>query len=112
MKHVHFSEDFNKLQNHKFTTIRDHNKKLQLEETVRVISPSHDFLAEVVGMEKAKLEHIDYRVLLTDLGLETVKNMREAEQVILENMRKFYPDITWDTIVFVYIFRAKKSRGE
>ena len=112
MKHIHFSEDFTKLQRLKFTTIRDHNKKLRLEETVRIISPSHDFLAEVVGMEKAKLEHIDYKLLLTDLGLETVKTMREAEPVILENMRKFYPGIGWDTIVFVYIFRAKKNRGE
>lgn len=112
MKHIHFITDFNKLQNHQFTTIRDHNKKLQLEETVRIISPTFDFLAEVVGMEKAKLEHIDYKLLLTDLGLETVKTMREAEQVILENMRKFYPSIGWGSVVFVYIFRAKKSRGE
>ena len=112
MKHIHFSEDFNKLQNHKFTTIRNHNKKLQLEETVRIISPSHDFLAEVVGMEKAKLEHIDYKLLLTDLGLETVKTIREADPLILENMGKFYPNINWDSVVYLYIFRAKKNRGE
>ena len=92
MKTIKFNKDYKKLEREHFTSIRDHDKKLMLNETVHIISPGYDFLAEVIGMEKRKLNQMYADVLLDDLEPENSDNI-SLNNILINALREFYPKI-------------------
>lgn len=105
MKTIRFNKDYKKLENYDFTSIRNKNKDLKLEEIVLIKTPTTEFKAEVTGLCKIPLEYMGYDLISKDLDLyeEWDKNKLWGND-LLKCLQEIYPEMTWNSIVFGYSF--------
>ncbi len=105
MKVIKFDKDYKKLENYDFTTIRDHNKEIFLEEIVLIKTPTKSFKAEVTGLAKLPLKDIGCDLIAKDLDLEEEwLNGTVMFEDLLESLQEIYHGLTWDSVVFAYSF--------
>jgi hypothetical protein len=105
MKVIKFSKDYTKLENYDFTTIRNKNKNLKLEEIVLIKTPTVEFKAEVTGSCKIPLKDMSCDLIAKDLdSLEQWLNGSLLYEDLLKSLQVFYPELTWKSIVFGYSF--------
>lgn len=99
MKTVRFAKHYSKLSEKAFTTIRKHKKDI-LNQTLKIVSPEKEFEAKCVKIDKIKLRFIDRNLMYEDTGS---KSMYES----LFELKKYYPGLTWNDIVYVYYFEKE-----
>lgn len=119
MKTVRFAKHYTKLDESSFTTIRKHKKDI-LNQTVKIVSPDprfnikeikigsqeinvedasllREFTAKCTKIEKTKLILIDFDLLKKDTDTKSIY------EGFLE-LKKYYPELTMETYVFIYYF--------
>jgi hypothetical protein len=96
METVKFNKDYHKLNNRHFTTIRWTTSLLEGEKVI-IKSPFKKFTAKVTGIGKMQL----YKVADSTLTYDTDTLTRDGA---LEELKKYYPRITWQTEVYVISF--------
>lgn len=104
-----FAEHFQKLNDEEFTTIRDHDKNIIVGDVVDIIAPEgRRFKAICTLVEFVKLDHCDEYFLSDDLCLPHT----EDSETILKEFRKFYKDLDWDSLVYVYTLQKGVKKYE
>lgn len=105
MKVIKFNKDYKKLENYDFTTIRNRNNEIFLEEIVLIKSPHNEFKAEVTGLAKLPLKDIGFDLIAKDLDLSWEFSYGEVScGDLLKVLQEIYPELTWDSVVFAYSF--------
>lgn len=103
MKIIEVPEDYPKLQDDIFSTIRATPKKLNTGQVCKIESSSMDFKAILVRKLTQKLSEMDTDELL----LDTNTTSREGA---MAELREYYPDLEEDSAVQVLWF-VKDRRG-
>ena len=95
-----FAEHYPKLNNNEFTTIRDHDKGIVVNDIVNIIAPEgRRFKAKCTLIENVKFNNICQRLLGDDLNIESSYT---NNQKYLEAMQEYYPDLALDSLVWIY----------
>lgn len=97
MKVIRFAEDFPKLQDDIFSTIRATPKNIRTGQAYMIKSPSNEFKAILVRKLTEKLSEMDTEELLHD----TNTTSREEAMAAL---REYYPDLQEDNLMQVLWF--------
>lgn len=104
---LHFAEHFSKLNNDEFTTIRDHDKDINVGEIVNIIAPEgRQFKAECTCIETVLFKNISSRLLADDLD---IKHDYTNNQPYLDEMRNYYPSLSMDNLVWIYTLQKVKE---
>jgi len=120
MQTIKFKYDFKKLENDEFLTIRRTDKGSEIGQSVIIKSPSMEFLANVVEIEKIMLGDISTIRLARDLDLMEeydkvdlidARQTYHFKQKCLEKLKEFYKDIKWNDCVYIFTIKAKRNRG-
>nr|WP_302578285.1 hypothetical protein [Methanobrevibacter arboriphilus] len=100
--YLNFAEHFPKLNNEEFTTIRDKDKGIILGDVVDILAPEgRSFKAECVCVENAELINYNRKIVCDDLNLGYMSCMDN----ILTELNKFYPNLTHDSMVWIYTLK-------
>lgn len=105
MKVIKFNEDFKKLDSKEFFTIRLNDKDLKLNETVNIKTPTKEFKAKTTILIYMQLKEVNIQVLCRDLDIDFdyfLSNLSHGH--LLEGLRKFYPNLERDDMVYIYNF--------
>lgn len=98
MEHVRFAEDFPKLGEPLFSTIR--LKTLEEDQIYQIITPSSNFQATLIKQKEIRLGNLSDVFLCEDTNTKTRK---EA----MAKLRTFYPDISDNQTVNLMWFHHK-----
>ena len=124
MKVIKFDKKYeSKFDEKIFTTIRDHDKKLIIDEKVLIKSPNNEFKAQIIKIEHSTLENEPIYRLLDDLCIDNDINKKPIDLIDFENEDKFacslayvddrvldefkriYPNIRWDSDIYIYTLK-------
>lgn len=104
MKTVRFDKHYSKLDDKRFTTIRDHAKDVFRDDIVCIKTPKNNFKARCTLEELMRFKDIPIHILMNDLGIFNTGIDLEPHEYCLKEMQKIYPNLKLDNIVFVYYF--------
>jgi hypothetical protein len=104
LDHIKFKEDFKKLNDETFTTIRLKSKRVKSNAVYRIVTPTRSFKVLVVNQSKPiRVCEIPPHILLEDTGTETLE---EAFKVL----QGFYKDLTLlDEVKIIYLKRIGRN---
>lgn len=103
MRELNFDEDFSKLDEKLFTTIRMPPKLYRPGELILMKSPSKEFTGIFIKGQTEEVSNIEDEFLIEDTGTET-------REEALEVLRRFYPDLKeTDKVQILWFMRDNRA---
>lgn len=104
LDHIKFKEDFKKLNDEKFTTIRLKSKRVKSNSVYWIVTPTQSFKALVVNQSKPiKVCEIPSHILLEDTDTETLEDAFKV-------LQGFYKDLNLlDEVKIIYLKRIGRN---
>lgn len=102
---LNFAEHFLKLNNEEFTTIRDHDKDINVGEIVNIIAPEgRQFKAKCKTVECGIFKNFNSWYLQKDVEVHS-----PSHELVLEKLQEYYPTLTMNSLVWIYTLQKVKQ---